>query len=279
MPRRRSTPDRTALTPVPRPIPSEAASLGREMSRAYLQGMRFLRTQLALTLDEAHAEWRQLLAYDHQLLEEAPAASISWGGLGRLTEEDAAQGAAVWARIEAEARDELASGHRTAAVLECGAEPWERAQFLALRQAFRDAWPPRGGVEETLIDVLAQTHSAYLTWLHTLQVRTTLDVQRTSRTTYQHRQWEPQRLEEAAAVEQAAAMVDRFNKLFLRTLRSLRDLRRYGPVIVQNPAQVNIGTQQVNTVQQHEADRSIAGAVASVPPLRQRPRGAKGMTG
>ena len=48
-------------------------------------------------------------------------------------------------------------------------------------------------------------------------------------------------------MEQAAAMVDRFNRLLLRTLRALRDLRRYGPsVTVQNAAQVNIGGQQVN---------------------------------
>ena len=42
-------------------------------------------------------------------------------------------------------------------------------------------------------------------------------------------------------------MVDRFNRLFLRTLRALRDLRRYAPsVTVQHAAQVNIGGQQVN---------------------------------
>ena len=45
-------------------------------------------------------------------------------------------------------------------------------------------------------------------------------------------------------------MVDRFNKIFLRTLRQLRDLRRYSrPVIVQNAGQVNVGGQQVNVNQ------------------------------
>jgi hypothetical protein len=49
------------------------------------------------------------------------------------------------------------------------------------------------------------------------------------------------------AVEQAAAMVDRFNRIFLRTLRALRDLRRYSPtVVVQNAEQVNVGRRQVN---------------------------------
>jgi hypothetical protein len=42
-------------------------------------------------------------------------------------------------------------------------------------------------------------------------------------------------------------MVDRFNRLHLRTLRSLRDLRRYGQQItINSPTQVNIGGQQVN---------------------------------
>ena len=48
-------------------------------------------------------------------------------------------------------------------------------------------------------------------------------------------------------MEEAAAMADRFHRMFLRTLRALRDLRRYGgPVIVQQAGQVNVGGQQVN---------------------------------
>jgi hypothetical protein len=50
------------------------------------------------------------------------------------------------------------------------------------------------------------------------------------------------------AIDQAAAMVDRFNRLFLRTLRASQDHRRCLPpqVVVQNAGQVNVGTQQVN---------------------------------
>ena len=48
-------------------------------------------------------------------------------------------------------------------------------------------------------------------------------------------------------MEQSAAMADRFNRLFLRTLRALRDLRRFNAaVIVQHAGQVNVGAQQVN---------------------------------
>ena len=43
------------------------------------------------------------------------------------------------------------------------------------------------------------------------------------------------------------AMAERWNRVFLRTLRALRDLRRYAPtVMIQNAEQVNIGGQQLN---------------------------------
>ena len=242
-------PTDVALVPQERLLPSEAGSLAREMGRTYLQTVRFFRTQLGRSLDEADRDARALLAHRAEQVLEAPPEQVSWLGLGQLMEHDPEQGEAVWEGIKAAARDELDSGHRAAAALEFNGEPWHRAQFLAVRQAFRDEWQPQGGVEDSLIDVLAQAHSAYLGWLSVLHVRTTVDVARTSRTTRTHQHWEPPRIEEAAAVEQASAMVDRFNKLFLRTLRALRDLRRYGPVIVQNPQQVNIGTQQLNTVQ------------------------------
>jgi hypothetical protein len=65
-----------------------------------------------------------------------------------------------------------------------------------------------------------------------------------------NREWEPPRVEPAEWIEEAASMADRFNKLFLRTLRALRDLRRYAPtsVVVQGVAQVNVanGPQQIN---------------------------------
>ena len=47
-------------------------------------------------------------------------------------------------------------------------------------------------------------------------------------------------------------MVDRFNRIFLRTLRALRDLRKHSPaLIVQNAGQVNVGDKQVNVVQEN----------------------------
>ena len=66
----------------------------------------------------------------------------------------------------------------------------------------------------------------------------------------EHGAWQPPRMDIAAAMEQSAAMADRFHRLFMRTLRALRGLRRYAPpVLVQNAGQVKVGGQQVNVVQ------------------------------
>ncbi len=266
----------TAVVPVERGVPSEAASLAQELGQAYLRTLQHYREGLSTSPDVAEAERWALIVHDPEEVAEAPAGQISWRGLGQLIEQDPAQGEAVWQRIKAEAREHLASGHRAAAALEHEGTPSSRAAFLAIRDSFREEWQPRGGMEDVLVDVLAQAHSAYLSWFTVLQVRATVDVKRMDETLKKYSYWEPPRLEEAAALEQAAAMMDRFNKLFLRTLRSLRDLRRYGPVIVQNPAQVNIGTQQVNTVQHAEPPAVLEGATDTAPRRRQQKRGATG---
>jgi hypothetical protein len=59
--------------------------------------------------------------------------------------------------------------------------------------------------------------------------------------------WDIPRVSEHHAIEQAAAMVDRFNSFFVRCVWNLLDLRRHClSVVVQNAGQVNVGGQQVN---------------------------------
>ena len=67
--------------------------------------------------------------------------------------------------------------------------------------------------------------------------------------------WRLPRVMDVDAQNQAVAMADRFNRLFMRTLRGLRDLRRYAPsVMIQSAAQVNIGKQQVNIADRRVGD-------------------------
>ena len=54
--------------------------------------------------------------------------------------------------------------------------------------------------------------------------------------------WLPPRVTDSEAIEQAAAMVDRFHRIMMRTIRQLQNLRRNPPVVmVQNAGQVNVG--------------------------------------
>ncbi len=46
----------------------------------------------------------------------------------------------------------------------------------------------------------------------------------------------------AASTDQAMAMADRWNRIFCRSLRALRDLRRFSVTVnIQGPGQVNVG--------------------------------------
>jgi hypothetical protein len=48
------------------------------------------------------------------------------------------------------------------------------------------------------------------------------------------------------------AIAERWNRTLVRTLRALRDLRRYAPtVMIQNAVQVNLRGQQVNIAEQN----------------------------
>ena len=118
--------------------------------------------------------------------------------------------------------------------------------------AFTRGWQPRNANEQALVETLVQAHISYNFWLgaaaaateHSGYAAESIDSKSKS-----HEHWNPPRLTSQETIESAMVMADRFNRLFLRTLRQMRDLRRYS-VTINNPAQVNIneGGQQVNAV-------------------------------
>ncbi|MFV1968969.1 MAG: hypothetical protein ACC628_26415, partial [Pirellulaceae bacterium] len=138
---------------------------------------------------------------------------------------------------------ELETGHRAAdAVESSGSDCWTRAQFLAQREQLAREWQPRDGIELTLIDAMAQTLIMKTFWMKRMIV---LDALESSDGITSELQLP--RVSAFQAIEQAAAMMDRFDRMFMRALRQLRDLRRYATsVVVQRAEQVNVGQQQVN---------------------------------
>jgi hypothetical protein len=130
--------------------------------------------------------------------------------------------------------------------------PFERAQFSYIRNTFITEWQPRGGIEASLVDTLAQCYVAWQYWLaRSFSIANNEDsvIEQKARTKkpYDDGNWQAPRLTAAEYLERATQMADRFNRMFLRILRQMRDLRRYAaPVTINNPKQVNIANEGGN---------------------------------
>jgi hypothetical protein len=223
------------------------AGTARELSQVFRALFRSHAADMLKPEDEQElaARWDSPDWADH--IVEAPARLVGWTDVTALVEQHPERVVALWARIKREAREELASGHRAALALKDGSEPWERAQFLAIRDAFIEEWRPRGGIELALIDQMATAHSEYLGWLERLHAERQHRAVRINILDRITDSYEPPRVSSVEAVEEAAAMAERFQRLFVRAVRTLRDLRRYAPsVVVQNAGQVNVGAVQQN---------------------------------
>lgn len=241
------------------PEVAEVQSLAYELAKVHRRYVGRYSKDYNLQEAEASAEVQEDMRTvatvgEHDAIEQAGLIDVlpqetSWFDLEKIAESDPAAMMRYWRAINQAALDELQSGHSAAIGIAPteGDTPWERAQFLALRASVIYEWKPRGGIELTLIDVIVQAQVCYQRWLRVL-VAAVEQQAKYSRSIYNINPIpQPPRLSDAQAVEQAAAMVDRFNRLSLRTLRQLRDLRRYtSQVTIQSAGQVNIGEQQIN---------------------------------
>ena len=183
-----------------------------------------------------------------------PVDRISWHDLGAALEEDFEKATLCMQTVFDAAEDHIKAGVYAGSALH-NELPFEKAQFSYIRSAFIDEWQPRGGIEASLVDTLAQCYAAWQYWLgrsfSVARHEDSIIVQKKrNKTAYEEGGWQAPRLTAAEYLDHTTQMADRFNRMFLRILRQMRDLRRYAsPVIVQNAGQVNIaadGGQQVN---------------------------------
>jgi hypothetical protein len=233
----------------PAPDPAEAGPLAREMQAAFARELHTFQEVYKESLDEARARARgPLPPHLRERLLKAPPEQLSWYELNQLAREDPDGAARRWEAIKQAARAELQTGHRAAQALEAVCRtPWQRARFLVLREELAREWQPRGGVEWQLIDTLAQAQTTWEFWLDFLTLRANITAQDERRDVRETGQRVAALVSDAEATDQAGAMAERFNKICLRTLRVLHDLRRQGPkVLVKSAGQVNVGGQQVN---------------------------------
>ena len=221
-------------------------ALASELARALRRRVEHYKEVYGLSEQDAAARGAERSpAYEETLLK-CPPDELTFAGLSALYQRDPECAIRRWHEVLDAAREERQSGHHGARLLEgyCG-NSWMRAQFLALRDELAEAWRPRAAQEWLLIDQMAQFQTAMERWQHTLAAYTVLWGGKGPR----HDRDEPDlpRVAIAEAVDQAAGLVERMHRLYVRTLKALQDRRRGGPpVVVRRAGQVNVGAQQVN---------------------------------
>lgn len=220
-------------------IDAEAAELARLTSTAYHRLVAYYRSEGGQTAADADVLARTPL----YATVDAPSQDVSWFALNTLLDSDPATAIAIWERVKRDAAGYVDQGYHVADALRYDS-PWQKAQFAVIRQGFYEEWQPRGGVERALLDNLAMAFCAQIYWAGEAQQRAATDPIDVDAKRRKDGYWTPPRVSQAEALQQAAEMADRWNRITIRTLRALRDLRRY-TVVVNGAQQVNIGGQQV----------------------------------
>jgi hypothetical protein len=173
---------------------------------------------------------------------------VSWFDLERLARVDPALARTRWQEIKQAASDELRSGHRAARALEIeGDALWQRARFLALRDALHEQFQPRDPSEAMLIDHLAQYETMRLQWVEVLNLRERrMGVPARQPVDESKHYLSPPCVSDVKAVDHAMMMVVRLGRLIAMTHRSLYLMRRKPALYVGRARQVNLGERQIN---------------------------------
>jgi hypothetical protein len=245
-------------------------SLIRLLSHQYISRVAFYRSEKGgmLPLDEASARAYRECKDEKQaeelfdLLMTKPVDSISFGDLDELNSFSRSMAENVWELIKREARNEFESGHLAGNVFEPVnnlKDEWIRARYLGLRESFSAEYQPQGGIELSMIDAMAQAFLQLQYWTEQAVLRSRTEPRRES---HGYKLWKEMRgleaiengwlpgewdipyVQEQEAVNQAAQMAERWQRMYFRAVRQLRDWRRYSPqVTINNPQQVNIATE------------------------------------
>lgn len=253
------------------------SSLFRQMYQAFVRMVAFYTSPGGGSLSSEEARARAFHACDNKevakeefrTMMRLPVENLHFVDLMELQNVAPRVAERFWEKVKREGRKEFISGHLAANITFPEGYMkgmWNIARYLGVRESFLDDWQPKGGIEVALIDMMTQS---YFQWQYWLEQTVKRSETRPREEHYKYREWKrwqkelqdaksweegywfPPYVSEQAAIEHAVQMADRFNRIFMRTLRQLRDLRRYSPVTINNPNQVNIATnngRQINTV-------------------------------
>lgn len=251
-------------------------SLLKVMSKFFSSRVAYYRSESggSLSLEEARKEvYRRNITNEEagQLLDKIismPTEHIGFDHLLELNGNSPATAQNMWEMIKREAQNEFESGHLAAEAFEPAdymTDAWNRASYLGLRESLCEEWQPKGGIELSMIDAIAQSWLQLQFWTKESVRRAGTNPRQEDHQFHEWKKWKkeanPKQWEngywdiplvsEQTAIEHAAQMADRWQRMYFRAIKSLRDWRRYTPqqLTINNPNQVNIasdGGQQVN---------------------------------
>ena len=251
------------------------SSLFRQMHQAFIRRVAFNKKPEggSLSTEEARARAFHACANKEEAkkmflnLMRLPLESLNFVDLLELHSFAPRVAERLWERAKKQGTKEFLSGHLSGNItfpIGYMKQVWNIARYLGVRESFIDDWQPTGGIEISLIDMLTQTYFQWQFWLEQT-VKRSQTREREQHPEYSR--WMAQRekeyraqgwtdgywfrpvVSEQQALEHSVQMADRWNRMYMRTLRQLRDLRRFATVTINNPNQVNIaveGGQQVN---------------------------------
>jgi hypothetical protein len=223
----------------------EAHMIIEDLAYAYKRTLEFYRQHCNLSPEEArkHADGND---HDIKLARERPVREITWHNMSAVAERDMSEALKMWERIQFAAARDFESGNYLEEVTGHGS-PLEKARLLHIRDAFMDSWQPRNAIEQVMVDTLVEAYILFQYWMGVSHQRAVYIHEKQEREIkrFEAAKWKSPFQSEADGIDQAQRLADSHNRMFLHTLRQMRDLRRY-TVVIQNPNQVNIGEQQIN---------------------------------
>jgi hypothetical protein len=216
--------------------------LAREAAEAFGEMAALYRRHFGLSPDEARAKASQTDEGFSDRALSRPPEETSWHDLGELARRDPELALQRWLQVKEAACDEVASGHLAARAVEehGGGRPADRARFLAVREQLAASLGRPSPAEWLLIDQLAGIQMQLWEWQRVVTTYTAVVADDGLRSLRLRQPFEPALVTEAEALENAVAMVERLQGLFLRMFQALQAGRRGPRVLVRSAGQVNV---------------------------------------
>lgn len=209
--------------------------------------------------------------YRYDSIEEALDAApedVTWNAIGQLENEKPGSFTILWERMKQYARDELESGQRAASVAIGDERPISRARFLVLREKYIAEWQPRNVLESQTIDAICQAQTIREYWMRLATQRVAVECEIEQYFVKITGKRSERRIDGSESARDAREEAERWDRVFIRAVRALRDLRRYSTAVIVNNqgGQVNVATdesQQVNVVKKAKKKKAKARGAAT----------------